>query len=77
MVIVLIQLSTCAQVSYNINNCTPKRMPSSSTGGQTGKLQKAAAVSMQKENMMILKRNSHLQPHAKQNKLPQLASNIW
>lgn len=52
-------------------------MPSSSTGGQTGKLQKAAAVSMQKENMMILKRNSHLQPHAKQNKLPQLASNIW
>lgn len=32
---------------------------------------------MQKENMMILKRNSHLQPHAKQNKLPQLASNIW
>lgn len=41
------------------------------------KLQKAAAVSMQKENMMILKRNSHLQPHAKQNKLPQLASNIW
>nr|BAD45852.1 hypothetical protein [Oryza sativa Japonica Group]BAD46428.1 hypothetical protein [Oryza sativa Japonica Group] len=28
------------EVSYNINNCTPKRMPSSSTGGQTGSYKK-------------------------------------